>query len=156
MANVREIVRGQFFFFIAFMYILIMSYMAEPLIDVGEGLFSTFGIVNTDIQAISWLIIIVFYIFLGIIIPGNMIYQGISEPKDPKISPFMYSIMGISMFFIGLLLTIKGWYIIQAIADTLTGNDLLIAIYWTGLIISWILCNIIAPVIIVLQAQQEA
>lgn len=155
MADVRRIIKGQAFFFIGFFYILIVSYMMPPIIEVGEWMFSTFGVSDTTTQGIAWLFVIVFYLFMALIIPGNMIYEGISAPNPKEVSPFMLSILAIAMFIIGLIFTVKAWYIVTALADALNGDVLLLALYWSGLLLSWILTMIIAPVTIILQAQQE-
>lgn len=129
--------------------------MFPPLIDVGEGIFTTFSITDTSIQGIAWLLIIILYIFLALIIPINLIYEGITSPNPKDVSPFMMSILSISMFVIGILLTIKGWYIIEAFTGYLDGDVLLLSIFWTGLIASWILNVIIAPITTLIQTQQE-
>lgn len=89
------------------------------------------------------------------IYPINMIYNGITTPTDPKINPFMQIIGSVFLFFLAIILTVKGWYIITSLSEVVSGDILLTVIFWMGLLTSWILTVIIAPISIIVQAQQQ-
>lgn len=131
MADFRMIMKGQVFFFLGFFYVLIMSYILPPIIDVGESLFP-----SNDLQAIAWLFALIFYLFLAMIYPINMIYNGITTPTDPKINPFMQIIGSVFLFFLAIILTVKGWYIITSLSEVVSGDILLTVIFWMGLLTS--------------------
>lgn len=157
MTKVTYLIKAQAFFFIAIIYLMIINYTAPAIIDVGEALYTTMGGSGNDIQAVSWLFIIIIYLILAIVIPLNYIYLGMTTPTEKNgPNPFMMSILGIFLLFISIILTVKGWFIIQAFASFVSGDEILTTIYWVGLITTWILCNLVSPIIIIIQAQQES
>lgn len=133
---------------------IIINAIGPTLIDIGESLYTLMGGSGDTIQSISWLFIITIYLFLSLIIPLNYIYQGITTPNTKEgPNPFMQSILGIFLLFISILLTVKGWYIIEAFASFANNDPVLLAFYWIGIITTWTISNLIAPVLIIIQAQ---
>ena len=54
---------------------------------------------------------------------------------------------------LGIRTTVVGWYMVSPIANTIDDGTLL-AIFWIGLIINWVLAVIIAPATMIIRAKQ--
>lgn len=149
MVDYKQIVKGQLFFFAGILYMLVISYIAPTLIEIGQSLFD-----NDDVTGISWLIIIFAYVIITIGLPAHFTWKGLTDNKEGT-SPVLQSIGAIAMFILGILLTIKGWYIVTTIASALSNDLLALIIFWTGLLISWLLNIIVTPIVVLVRAQQQ-
>lgn len=166
MVNLKLMVKGMISFPVGVLYMLVLTYVIIPIIDVGNSILTT----TNEVEAIAWLLALVFYLFVVIILPSNWLYLGITEQgtyQDNKggILPdnkFMLTIIALMLFLIGMLMTVKGWYMITAMHNSIldagfgdTTTVVISAFYWVGLILSWLLTVVIAPVAIITTAYQQ-
>lgn len=63
-------------------------------------------------------------------------------------------IKGVIWFFFGLAYSVLSYYVVPALVDFLPTTTLQ-AIFWVGLILTWILAIIIAPAVIITKAFQN-
>lgn len=152
MTNIAEIGKG-FGIFVIAVFISLLGYVVLNAI---------FPVVNdaTDTNAIGdgwegtfWFVLIIIWIAGIFVLPGAQYYKGITEEDDiPKV---VKGALGVLMFLIGMIITIKLWFMATAIADILSSHtQILTIVYWMGLLFNWATCILITPYYMIADARR--
>lgn len=65
-----------------------------------------------------------------------------------------YGTKGILGAIIGILITVFGWYLFPALADLMPITELKV-IYWIGVLLYWICCIVILPLMMILSGEGD-
>jgi hypothetical protein len=148
MVDYKTILKGEMFFFIGFILILIINSLLPPLIEAGESI----GTVGSDIEQIIWFGGIILYVLAGVIMPLGYMYKGLTT--DTGGNPFQNITIALVMFLFNLLLTIKAWYMVTALAS-LSSDGFITAIFWIGFTLTWLVCVIVTPAYVIIKNTQQ-
>ena len=143
MVDYKKIMKGVLFFFAGFFLIIILNYLIPALTEALSTIYN-----NSDITGIIWLMAIIIYVSAGVIIPLIFIYQGLTTEKEPN--PMVNIPIVIIGFILGIVLTIKAWYMVTSIA-TLTTDPFITGVYWIGITITRISIMVITPIYVIVK-----
>lgn len=149
MVSVGKIILGGFSFFIGYIVAIVLETLITPLLSAITSIFT-----SSDLSGISWFITIIMYILLVIIMPLFLIVNGLLTENDNP-NKHVNILIAVFIFIFSLLLTMKGWYAITALATFATSGGLVNILYWIGLIGTWVTFVIISPVWIIIDATKQ-
>lgn len=136
MVSIAGVIKTQIAFFIGFIIVYIMQF----LLPILEDLMTDFGF--TTLNGVYWFFGILIYVLGLIVIPVVLMIKALGEEDD--IDRSVIVIMGILMFILNLYLTYRGYFVVQAMAGMMEGTFVL-AVFWIGALMSWVLSTIVAP-----------
>lgn len=152
MTDIKKIATG-FGIFIIAIFVSLLGYVVLdalfPIVNaagdsnaIGDGWEGTF-----------WFVLIIIWIVGIFVLPGTFYYQGITEQDDiPKV---IKGAMGILVFTIGMIASVKLWFMATAISDILSNyTAILVILFWIGLLFNWATCILVAPYYMVADARQ--
>lgn len=145
MVNYKEILKGQISFFAGILFILLISFIVPPIIEAMSGIQTESGI-----EGIIWFGLIILYVLMGFVMPLYFIYKGLVVEDDNN-DPFINILIAVVSFIFNIIITIKGWFMITAFNTylsslTVEGIELIMVLFWMGLLLSWVTCVIITPI----------
>jgi len=151
MVDYSKIFKGEIFFFIGFIIIVILNMVIGG--STGEGLISilndtTSGYELSIIGQVIWFGLIIIYLLIGVVMPIIYIYQGITT--DTGGDHVVNILVAILMFIFNMVITFKGWFMIVGISS-ITSDSFLLAVFWIGFALVWSMITIISPIYIIIQ-----
>lgn len=154
--DIKKIIKGQIFFIFAIFFTLILNTIMNG--TDGDGLISNLSSAfnSTAFEQIANFMLITIVLLLIIVIPIAMILSGIIEvdPIKEKGNPIINIVVAIFLFIFQVLLTIKGYFIIEEIAGIIESPFILI-LFWIGFVSIWLLSVIVAPIYSIILNKQE-
>lgn len=146
MTNIPSIGKGFLCFLIGYFTIVLFNYAIPPIITALSGIFS-----NSDFGALSYLGIIIIWVILGMFLPNYYIVKGLSshESDDRMISVAV----GVLIFLFTLALTVKGWFMVTALAN-ISQHVFITVLYWIGFFIIWVQYLFIVPFFLIIKNRQ--
>lgn len=119
---------------------LILSYTISPLLNALNEANVTGG---DFVYAIGEIVVLVVIFLALLILPVYFIYKAVTEGNH-KIDPVGSSIKAVIIFFFGILITIKVWYMFPIFAGLLD-DGLVRGVFYTGLFLVWVGNLLIVP-----------
>lgn len=152
MTDIKKIGTG-FGIFITAIFVNLLGYVVlDALFPVVNATGDTNAIGNTW-EGTFWFVLIIIWILGIFVLPAIFYYQGITEEDEtPKIAK---GALGILTFLIGMIASVKLWFIATAISNILQNyTTILVIIFWIGLLFNWAACVLVAPYYMVADARQ--
>lgn len=153
-SSISLIVKAAVSFLTGFLLVILLSYIIPPIFSVGEVILP-----GTDTEAIGWFFLIILFLGVTLLLPSVFIYEALMgqrswEQENAAINIFI----AVMILLTGLLLTYKGWFMLQAIPTSLAGisdvalRQFVTALYWVGTVVAWMEVVIITPIWIIVQS----
>lgn len=131
----------------------ILGYVLPPIFSVGEVIFP-----GSDLEAIAWFFMIILFIAITLVLPSVYIHEALMNRGLENNNAAINIFIAVMIILTGLLLTYKGWFMIEAIPGMLDGltdtalKSFIEALYWVGAILAWIEIIAIVPIYIIIQS----
>lgn len=153
MVNFLKVWKGGSFWLLGILItVMTITYIVPDMVTAGQTLTEIPSGMHTEIEGIIWLMVLIITTIISIIIPNAIIYPALQEPNisDNKLVIITVAVV---MFLLSMILTIKGWYIIEAVYTIIT-NDFIKALFFLGILEVWSLIVIVSPLYSINQAKQ--
>lgn len=155
MADLKKVISGTAIFLASFFGSIILFNFITYLTPVGDILQADYSSVdNTTIGGLAWLAFIIISLLGMIVIPTFLTIEGLRD-EDKQQHPYAMMLAGVLIFIFGIMITVKGWYMLDALASATTENYIL-TLYWIGLLLAWAELIIITPAYLIIKGQTEA
>lgn len=127
---------------------MIMPDLMTSILDILNTGTNAIGDTN---EGIIWIGVILFWALLTIVIPAFCIHTGLrTDKKTPQAAKI---VIGSLIFFFSILITYQAWFMIQAIADSIS-NTSVKTFFWIGFIINWGMLTIITPLYLIIDKEK--
>lgn len=147
MGDITKIGKGVICFILGY-FLIIATYQILPtIITAGETICN-----NCGIEDIIWIFTILTWVGATMILP---IYYQISGLQTQGNYNKKWNIpIAITILIMSALITIKGWYLVGAMADMST-HAIITAIFYIGISITWAMTTIITPAYLIIDGMKQ-
>lgn len=155
MVNLSKVFKGGGLFFISIILITLSEVILTPLLEALDGIISI-----SSLDSLVWGIVVAIWVFMGCVVPIYLIIEGLKEENtNPS---FMKAILGVMFFLFMIVLTVKGWFMVSVIPNTIatvstssTAVSLITAMYWIGFTLIWGMITIATPIMVIIKNTQK-
>lgn len=146
MVDFKYIGYGGFCLFLGFTLIVILNNIVSPLIEAGESISS-----STNVTQVMWFGALLITILATIILPNAFIIHGLMQPGNVSDNKTIAILIGGLMFLFTILITVQTWSWVAVFQEQIT-HGLMKAVFYIGLLATWINLAIICPFYIITEA----
>lgn len=139
MATLGKLFKGGLYFFLGYIAMVIINLIIPKLQQSLDTVYS-----GTNFMPYVWIAIIAAWLVFCIGVPLHLITEALIEGQGFTNSKIFAFFIAGGIFLFNLLITIRGWYMIEVFAD-LADTGVVGAIFWAGLIIQWVAIQLFTP-----------